>query len=289
MDSYTKHEAMDRAFLAVDYVENTLVHHEYYTSGENEEFNKLIDEAVECLSEAYQVINRTDMEAVKKSFLDCMSELAGMLPKVEDEDDVMDKCGKCGAGITIIDKAASGKRGVSLCSICLHQDNLRREKDEDAQMIKPKYPSSIKNKPLAVKTDDKGVITGIVHHKGNVSKPDMVNKPPHYKDASGIECKEITCHRKMPFSLGNAIKYLYRAGSKGDLLEDLKKAEWYLRVAYLNDERVPKAVEVRLLEVAAHRKTAAGGALNLIRLHEIAAAYQAVKKEIEKLESNSER
>lgn len=123
--------------------------------------------------------------------------------------------------------------------------------------------------------------------KENVLKPDMVNKPPHYKDASGIECKEITCHRKMPFSLGNAIKYLYRAGSKGDLMEDLKKAEWYLRVAYLNDERVPKAVEVRLLEVAAHRKTEAGGALNLIRLHEIAAAYQAVKKEIEKLEAVS--
>lgn len=118
---------------------------------------------------------------------------------------------------------------------------------------------------------------------------DMVNKPPHYKDASGIECKEITCHRKMPFSLGNAIKYLYRAGSKGDLLEDLKKAEWYLRVAYLNDEKVPKAVEVRLLEVAAHRGTVvAGRALNAISLHEVAAAYREVKSEIEKLEANDE-
>lgn len=129
---------------------------------------------------------------------------------------------------------------------------------------------------------------GIVHHKENASKPDMVNKPPHYKDASGIECKEITCHRKMPFSLGNAIKYLYRAGSKGDLLEDLKKAEWYLRVAYLNDERVPNEVLRRLLEVAAVRKTGAGRVLNLIRLHEIADAYQAVKKEIDQLEAGNE-
>ena len=126
------------------------------------------------------------------------------------------------------------------------------------------------------------------HHEPK-DKADMVNKPPHYKDASGIECKEITCHRKMPFSLGNAIKYLYRAGSKGDLLEDLKKAEWYLRVAYLNDERAPKAVEVRLLEVAAHRKTAvAGRALNAISLHEVAAAYREVKSEIEKLEAGNE-
>lgn len=254
----------------------------------------------------------------------------------------MDKCGKCGSGITLIDKAASGKRGVSLCSPCLHQDNLRREKDEDAQMIKPKYPSSIRTKGLVgmlPKVEVEGeervmeikagqiwkckrfgverLVTGVSdsyvfmgttmlikdlflrdyefvrdeHETSEPAKrePDMVNKPPHYKDESGIECKEITCHRKMPFSLGNAIKYLYRAGSKGDLLEDLKKAEWYLRVAYLNDERAPKTVEVRLLEVAAHRKTAvAGRALNAISLHEVAAAYRVVKQEVEKMESNNE-
>ena len=159
---------------------------------------------------------------------------------------------------------------------------------EDAQMIKPKHPSPIKNKDLTVKTDDKGVITGIVHHKGNVSKPDMVNKPPHYKDASGIECKEITCHRKMPFSLGNAIKYLYRAGSKGDLLEDLKKAEWYLRVAYLNSEALPVDVVRRLSEVAAVRNTEAGKALNLISRHQVLDAYRVVKSEIEQLENGNE-
>lgn len=158
----------------------------------------------------------------------------------------------------------------------------------DAQMIKPKYPSSIRTKGIAVKTDDKGVVTGIVHHKENAPKPDMVNKPPHYKDASGIECKEITCHREMPFSLGNAIKYLYRAGSKGDLLEDLKKAEWYLRVAYLNSEAVPVEVVRRLSEVAAVRKTQAGRALNLISRRQALYAYRVVKTEIERMEAGSE-
>lgn len=194
----------------------------------------------------------------------------------------MYKCGKCGSGITLIDKAASGKRGVSLCSPCLHQDNLRQKREAEAK--KPTVVVGVRRH----KDEQPDLSLSAAIKKFEQGKPDMVNKPPHYKDASGIECKEITCHRKMPFSLGNAIKYLYRAGSKGDLLEDLKKAEWYLRVAYLNDERAPKAVEVRLLEVAAHRKTAAGRALNLIRLHEIAAAYQAVKKEIEKLESGNE-
>ncbi|MEC9444052.1 MAG: DUF3310 domain-containing protein [Pseudomonadota bacterium] len=54
---------------------------------------------------------------------------------------------------------------------------------------------------------------------------DMVNEPPHYKDASGIECIEVTQH--MRFCEGNSFKYVYRAGSKGNLLEDLKKAAWY--------------------------------------------------------------
>lgn len=185
------------------------------------------------------------------------------------------------------------------------RDFLRRYKliDIDSDEYKGLFVREIySNKVRETENKKPTVVVGVRRHKDEQpdlslsaaikkfeqGKPDMVNQPPHYKDASGIECKEITCHRKMPFSLGNAIKYLYRAGSKGDLLEDLKKAEWYLRVAYLNDERVPKAVEVRLLEVAAHRKTAAGRALNLIRLHEISAAYQAVKKEIEKLEAGNE-
>jgi len=32
----------------------------------------------------------------------------------------------------------------------------------------------------------------------------------------------------MNFNVGNAVKYLWRAGSKGDALEDLKKARWYV-------------------------------------------------------------
>lgn len=195
----------------------------------------------------------------------------------------MDKCGKCGADMAIFESSIS-----NTCSVCWYHNNFKQGKDEDAQMIKPKHPSPIKNKDLTVKTDDKGFVTGASLHKENASKPDMVNKPPHYKDASGIECKEITCHRKMPFSLGNAIKYLYRAGSKGDLLEDLKKAEWYLRVAYLNSEAVPEAVNLRLQEVANYREGLVSRALRLIGVDEIYQAYQAVKQEVDQLETNGE-
>ncbi len=56
---------------------------------------------------------------------------------------------------------------------------------------------------------------------------DPVNHPKHYTShASGVECITITEH--FNFCIGNAIKYLWRAGEKGDRLEDLRKARWYV-------------------------------------------------------------
>lgn len=53
--------------------------------------------------------------------------------------------------------------------------------------------------------------------------------PSHYKShPSGVECITITEH--FNFNLGSAIKYIWRAGLKTkDPLEDLRKAEWYIR------------------------------------------------------------
>ena len=56
---------------------------------------------------------------------------------------------------------------------------------------------------------------------------DPVNHPGHYtKHPSGIECIQITEH--MNFCLGSAMKYIWRAGLKGDARQDLEKAKWYL-------------------------------------------------------------
>ena len=57
---------------------------------------------------------------------------------------------------------------------------------------------------------------------------DPVNHPKHYTShPSGIDCIQITEH--MSFNLGNAIKYIWRADLKHDAIEDLRKAEWYIR------------------------------------------------------------
>lgn len=56
---------------------------------------------------------------------------------------------------------------------------------------------------------------------------DPINHPSHYNDdPSGVECITVTEH--MNFCLGNAMKYLWRAGKKNDIIEDLKKARWYI-------------------------------------------------------------
>ena len=56
---------------------------------------------------------------------------------------------------------------------------------------------------------------------------DMVNEPPHYRQhPSGVECIQITEH--MNFCLGNAVKYIWRVDQKGDEIENLKKALFYI-------------------------------------------------------------
>jgi hypothetical protein len=56
---------------------------------------------------------------------------------------------------------------------------------------------------------------------------DPVNHPRHYtQHPSGVECIAISEH--MGFSLGNAVKYIWRADLKADAIEDLRKARWYL-------------------------------------------------------------
>lgn len=62
---------------------------------------------------------------------------------------------------------------------------------------------------------------------------DAVNSPDHYT-AGGIETidylrAKLTPEELRGFLLGNALKYLSRAGRKGDALTDYRKADWYVK------------------------------------------------------------
>lgn len=67
------------------------------------------------------------------------------------------------------------------------------------------------------------------YHDRNLFTSDSVNHPAHYNaHPSGVECIDVVEH--MTFNVGSAIKYCWRAGLKdgAPLVEDLKKAIWYL-------------------------------------------------------------
>lgn len=59
---------------------------------------------------------------------------------------------------------------------------------------------------------------------------DLVNHPAHYEEQS-IRLEPIDFCERLPFCLGNTIKYCFRAGHKegASEVQDLKKALWYLK------------------------------------------------------------
>jgi hypothetical protein len=70
---------------------------------------------------------------------------------------------------------------------------------------------------------------------------DPVHNPPHYK-SGGIEAIDVIEAFELNFRLANVVKYVLRAGRKGDALEDLEKAAWYL------DREIDKLEEQAELE-----------------------------------------
>jgi len=87
----------------------------------------------------------------------------------------------------------------------------------------------------------------------DTSVSDLVNHPPHYTaHPSGVEC--ITVVEHMGFNLGNAVKYIWRAGEKGDAIEDLRKAAWYVNREIERMSQIPKVADeaARLADYATH-------------------------------------
>ena len=74
-------------------------------------------------------------------------------------------------------------------------------------------------KPMTVKTT--------IKKRKDKLFSDVVNSPTHYT-YGGIETIDFIEAKKLNYNLGNVIKYLTRADYKGNKLEDLRKAQWYL-------------------------------------------------------------
>lgn len=66
--------------------------------------------------------------------------------------------------------------------------------------------------------------TAVAHEE---PEADNVNHPAHYK-VGGVETIDFIEAKSLNFHLGNVVKYIARADHKGDKLENLHKARWYL-------------------------------------------------------------
>lgn len=97
------------------------------------------------------------------------------------------------------------------------------------KLMRPADDDEIQNDPLGEQIDLGCIERGaMVFAQVPNAKTDPVNHPAHYTAYPGIEVIQLTEH--MNFCLGNAVKYVARAGLKdpSKTIEDLKKAVWYI-------------------------------------------------------------
>lgn len=85
---------------------------------------------------------------------------------------------------------------------------------------------------------------------------DAVNSPSHYAEGREFETIDVIEDWNLGYHLGNAVKYISRAGRKDDILQDLKKAQWYLNREIENLEIERAEVEGTLYELVEEKEEA---------------------------------
>lgn len=130
--------------------------------------------------------------------------------------------------------------GIGIASVYNVTYQARKEQKEKAQKVpltalspKLKLSPKLASKPIRIQLikQHREEINKVLKTLDTVSRnrgvQDNVNHPPHYK-VGGIEVIDFIESKKFNYNLGNVIKYVSRADHKGNRLEDLKKARWYL-------------------------------------------------------------
>lgn len=138
-----------------------------------------------------------------------------------------------GCGTTFIHKKEKAQgRWPKYCPECLPKYSKVPKKKVDATLANMAAKREEVNVVLAnmiANTLEKSEVKVVELPK----KEDVINHPSHYTRGK-IEVIDFIEDQQLPYHLGNVIKYIARAGYKGDKLEDLKKARWYLD-RYINE------------------------------------------------------
>ena len=167
-------------------------------------------------------------------------------PKEEVKEKVMTKCKNCGK---MFEQTGKGRPAVN-CPTCrdllnkpknkvLPKDKQPKKVDESAPVISKmetteSYINSESAKDLYVCASANDVkVSCVTTDIKPKTIANVIDHPSHYNRGK-IEVIDFIEDQGLSFHLGNVIKYIARAGSKGDKLEDLKKARWYLD-RYINE------------------------------------------------------
>ena len=91
---------------------------------------------------------------------------------------------------------------------------------------------------MSTKVSSKSFLPSEPTERVETSQPEMVEHPSHYGGADNpYEAIKVVEAWGLGFHLGNTVKYISRAGKKDNLLQDLKKALWYLNREIENLEK----------------------------------------------------
>lgn len=156
-------------------------------------------------------------------------------PKEEVKEKVMTKCKNCGK---MFEQTGKGRPTVN-CPTCRtelskHKKNVS-PKDKEPKKVDEVVPviSKTETTESYINAESvKGLYDVTTNIKPN-SVSNAIDHPSHYNRGK-IEVIDFIEDQGLSFHLGNVIKYIARAGSKGDKLEDLKKARWHLD-RYINE------------------------------------------------------
>ena len=122
-----------------------------------------------------------------------------------------------GCGVTFVHKKEKAQgRWPKYCPECLPKYSKVPKKQKEKEIV-----VTLAN--MVAKTLEEPEVKTIELPK----QEDVINHPSHYTRGK-IEVIDFIEDQQLPYHLGNVIKYIARAGYKGDKLEDLKKARWYL-------------------------------------------------------------
>ena len=143
---------------------------------------------------------------------------------------------------TVSQVAKKFKTTYQIAYMCKKEMEKNAVKDVKA-LKQPKQKAKRKSKALPVPQDGEGYVYRWVNTNAlsedakdalasqliTMEEPqaDPVNHPTHYK-VGGIETIDFIEAKGLTYHLGNAVKYISRADHKGNRLQDLQKAKWYI-------------------------------------------------------------